>query len=231
MRLTGYETTALVDCVQTWRYSVDARQYGFFLAKKIRPTRSQTLKELDVNPNSSETPKEDHPRPSTPGTPDHVLGYVWEVGSLANYEAGFFNRIDPSDRFVCFADPSTYEAYPGWMLRNLLVLVRRRFKIDDVQVLCYRDVQTRRDEARSIILNLEVDKTHLTSSNEKESAFKSPEMPRVTGWERNGAGKVTSKVANLGEYMDPQRYVFNYASVICINYSRLSSAWLTKLST
>lgn len=32
-------------------------------------------------------------------------------------------------------------------------------------------------------------------------------MPKVTGWERNSAGKVVSRVANLGEYMDPQRSV------------------------
>src|SRR5215471_5266139 len=32
--LTGFESTTLVDAVQTWRYGVDARQHGFFLARK-----------------------------------------------------------------------------------------------------------------------------------------------------------------------------------------------------
>ncbi|KAH0296724.1 ubiquitin-like modifier-activating enzyme atg-7, partial [Aureobasidium melanogenum] len=35
-KITPKETVELVDKVQTWRYSVDTRQHGFFLAKKIR---------------------------------------------------------------------------------------------------------------------------------------------------------------------------------------------------
>jgi ubiquitin-like modifier-activating enzyme ATG7 len=35
-KITPKETEQLVDKVGTWRYSVDTRQHGFFLAKKIR---------------------------------------------------------------------------------------------------------------------------------------------------------------------------------------------------
>lgn len=41
--LTGRETTTLVDAVQTWKHSVDARQHGFFLAKKLREADNQGL--------------------------------------------------------------------------------------------------------------------------------------------------------------------------------------------
>ena len=198
-QLNGKETTALVDAVQTWRYGIDARQYGFFLAKKKQrgsrwtPTRGDSKAEDRDN------------RPTTPGTPGDELGFDWEIGTLAGYDTGFFDGVEEKDRFVCFADPSTYESYPGWMLRNLLVLIRKRWKLNRVQILCYRDVQARRHEAHSKILQLELNEPRNADATDGSNPSIQPEMPKVTGWERNSAGKVISKVANLGEYMDPQR--------------------------
>lgn len=184
---TSSETIALVEAVQTWRYSVDGRQYGFFLAKKNRHGR------YPDNQDGADR------RPTTPGSQAEFLDFEWVIGSLATYENAFFHGVAPEDRYVCFADPSNYDAYPGWMLRNLLVLVRKKWKLDRLQVLCYRDIQAQRHEARSIVLQLELGEP---SSN----AAITDKMPKVTGWERSGTGKVISKVANLGEYMDPQRY-------------------------
>ena len=201
--LSGQETSALVDSVQTWRYGVDSRQWGFFLAKKRRgdpPTRLGENPGIDVEEGVKQ-------RPTTPATPSKLLNYDWAIGSLASYERDFFGEVDSDDCFVCFADPSTYPTYPGWMLRNLLVLVRRRWKLHKVQILCYRDTQSRRDEARSIIMRLELgNAAPSTNSSALERSLTQPDLPKVTGWERNSGGRVTSKIANLGEYMDPQRY-------------------------
>jgi len=189
-RLTPDEATALVDSVQTWRYSVDARQCGFFLAKKVRDAGSSEQSDIA----------------STPGL---NIGFTWVVHSLASYEEGFFDDVYPVDRYICFADPSTYSTHPGWMLRNLLVLVRQRWKLDRVQILCYREVQARRHEARSVIMQLKTEETARLAenpmSNDATVIAQPASMPRVTGWERNSSGKVASKIANLGEYMDPQR--------------------------
>lgn len=202
-RLTGPESAALVERVQTWRYSVDARQYGFFIAKKIRG--HVAAKSSEIPEKYDALPESGH-RSITPETPNDPLEYRWEVGPLADYHDGFFDGVDPDDRYVCFADPSTYPTYPGWILRNLLVLIRRRWQLQKVQILCYRDIHARRDEAQSIILRLEASDidTPVSASSGAEST--SLDMSKVTGWERNAAGKVTSKIANLGEYMDPQRY-------------------------
>ena len=201
IRLKGDETTALVDSVQTWRYGVDARQYGFFLAKKAR---------LTPNLNSSDADTE-RLRPATPGTPGIDIGFTWTIGSLGRYEEGFFNGARPDDCLVCFADPSNYSAHPGWMLRNLLMLVRHRWKLERVQILCYRDVQSQRHEARSFIIHLHTKTASLSTSTEtlgvSSTSAQQTEIPKITGWERNKDAKVVSKVANLGEHMDPQRYV------------------------
>lgn len=170
----GQDSTALVDEVGTWRYSTDAREHGFFLAKK---DRSPTTIESD-----------------DPGTPGNELGYRWVVGSLRDFETGFFDGINVEDQYVAFVDPSTYPDYPGWMLRNLLVLIRRRYKLNRVQILSYRDVQSKRHEARSRIFVLET--TEGNASND---------MPKTTGWERNSLGKLTHKVTNLSQYMDPSQ--------------------------
>ncbi|KAI1439263.1 hypothetical protein GGR50DRAFT_12753 [Xylaria sp. CBS 124048] len=173
-RLTSAESSALVERVGTWRYSVDNREYGFFLAKKIRGKRS--IGEFD--------------------DPADDIGYTWAVGSLRDFENGFFLNTPTEDRYVAFVDPSTYSDSPGWPLRNLLMLVRQRYKLSEVQVLCYRDIQSRRHEARSIILPLCID----ASDNLVLS-----EMPKPTGWERNNAQKLAARSVSLAESMDPTR--------------------------
>ena len=190
--LSSLETTALVDAVQTWRYSVDVRQYGFFLAKKKRRGNIEGYSNNEVTDTRSPI------QSTTPGSPADGLEFTWVIGSLSTYEHGFFQDTSANDQFVCFADPSNYDSYPGWMLRNLLVLVRRKWGLDKVQILCYRDIQAQRHEARSLLLQLEIGEPNA-------NMLVTDEMPKITGWERSGTGKVASKIANLGEYMDPQR--------------------------
>ena len=121
-RFNSRETTHLVDAVQTWRYASDTRQRGFFLAKRVRA--------------GEQDPHDDGSR--TPVTPLDEFGYTWKIARLDAYEKGFFDTTDLQDRFVAFTDPSTYEENPGWPLRNLLILVRHRWRLHDVQILCYR---------------------------------------------------------------------------------------------
>ncbi|KAK2762822.1 Autophagy protein 7 [Arachnomyces sp. PD_36] len=170
------ESATLVDAVQTWRYGVDARQHGFFLARR------------DWHPSSQQT------------SPN---AFSWNIEALSGFETGFFDGSKPEDRFVCFADPSNYPKAPGWMLRNLLVLIRERWSLDTVQILRYRDVQSRREMGRSSVLTL---KSEPRPSQSTVTGLKpGDDMPKVTGWERNITGKLTGRTANLAEYMDPQR--------------------------
>ncbi|TKX21483.1 putative ubiquitin-like modifier-activating enzyme atg7 [Elsinoe australis] len=170
-KLSPDATTNLVDKVQTWKYSVDARQHGFFLAKRIQ---------------------------SGVATSEEESGDSWQVASLSAYERGFFKDTAPEDRFIAFVDPSTYPTNPGWMLRNLLILVRQRFRLNKVQVLCYRDTHVRREHPTSIILQLQCG--DLGGSFEPAT-----KLPKVTGWERNENGKVSARTVDLGAYLDPTR--------------------------
>jgi ubiquitin-like modifier-activating enzyme ATG7 len=195
--MTPSETSALVEKVQTWRYGVDARQHAFFLAKKNR--------RLQKEPSRDESPVE--MRPTTPKTPTEKLGFTWQVSSLSSYESGFFEGEYSEDCYVCFADPSNYPQAPGWALRNLLVLIRRRWKRDRVQILCYRDTQQQRDGGRSITYDLELSKAPQKSRSKPAEPTESGEnsMPKVVGWERNDRQKLTGRMADLTEYMDPKK--------------------------
>ena len=193
VHLTGAESSALVDAVQTWRYKVDSRQHGFFLARKRSVNAHSMIDEDAVQ------------RPASPSTPGMTLGFTWEIGCLVDYERGFFDDIAAEDQYVSFADPSTYPEYPGWMLRNLLVLVRRRWKLEKIQILCYRDIQRRRDDANSIVLQVGLLQDPSTTPSRDILSLSASDMPKVTGWERNGEGRVMNRIANLGEYMDPRR--------------------------
>jgi len=147
--LGSKETTALVDTVQTWRYSVDTRQHGFFIAKRVRKELLEMYNDSEEEEDGNlHKPKE----PITPTVDD--IGFRWYVNSLASYENGFFDNVEPEDRFVGFADPSNYSTNPGWMLRNLLILVRQRWHLDEVQIMCYRDTHARREHPSSLVMTL-----------------------------------------------------------------------------
>ncbi|PNS16113.1 hypothetical protein CAC42_4514 [Sphaceloma murrayae] len=170
-KLSPAATTDLVDKYQTWKYGVDVRQHGYFLAKRKRAD--------DVE--------------SAEGSPN-----VWQVASLSAYEQGFFKGTSPEDQFISFVDPSTYPTNPGWTLRNLLVLIRQRFKLSHAQILCYRDTHTRREHPTSIILTLKC-------GDPSVDVVPPTKMPKVTGWERNEHSKVGPRTVDLGGYLDPGR--------------------------
>lgn len=175
--------------MQTWRYSSDVRQRGFFLAKRIR---------------GGGDPDE---RPKTPVTPLEEFGYTWVIGKLEQFEKGFFGGVDKEDRLICFADPSTYDSNPGWPLRNLLVLMRQKWHLSEAQVLCYRDTHMKRDQSNSIIIQVQADASSATApdSGEGKERPRTPQLPKVTGWERTEAGKLTSRNVDLSEYMDERK--------------------------
>ncbi|PLB35508.1 putative autophagy ubiquitin-activating enzyme ApgG [Aspergillus candidus] len=185
--LTASENSALVEAVQTWSYGVDARQRGFFLARRISS--------LDGREDSSATIGE------KTTSQEELTPNQWRIDALSSYESGFFDGARPEDCFICFVDPSNYANAPGWMLRNLLVLVKQRWGLDRVQILRYRDIHSMRDQCRSTIITLES-----KSSPESRSTQASPKpMPKVTGWERNPEGKLTGRMIDLTEYLDPKR--------------------------
>jgi ubiquitin-like modifier-activating enzyme ATG7 len=100
------------------------------------------------------------------------------------------------------------------MIRNYLILIRHRFRLDKVQILCYRDIHSRRHEARSFTLKLEsttpvfnkpISSPSASSDRVEQDIPQTPTMPKITGWERGPSGRLASRLINLAQYMDPTR--------------------------
>ncbi|CAD6566603.1 MAG: Autophagy protein 7 [Tremellales sp. Tagirdzhanova-0007] len=102
----------------------------------------------------------------------------------------FFTGIPDSERYLAFHDPSSLPSNPGWPLRNILYYLHHFHHISAVHVICLRSASTSHQGMVSV-------PTH--SSAEVE------DRPRATGWERSKAGKLESRVADLGPMMDPTR--------------------------
>ena len=196
-KLTADESSALVDSVQTWRYSTDSRQHGFFLAKKSRKPQSRP---------ATATSEDGSEATTEPLTPSSSLSFHWHVAPLSAYETGFFEGEYSDDCYICFADPSNYASpgpvAPSWPLRNLLCLIRQRWKRDRVQILCYRETQSRRDAARSVILDMELPRIRGQPAPEPSTDPKT--LPKVVGWERNPQGKLAGRLVDLTSQMDPR---------------------------
>ncbi|GAB7344520.1 hypothetical protein MBLNU457_2348t2 [Dothideomycetes sp. NU457] len=181
-KLTSKETLSLVDRYQTWRYSVDNRQHGFFLAKRVDRSELTPAQTPGDAPPADEAREVELTVQSPSATDDS--GMDWVVSSLASFENGFFKGVQYEDSFICFVDPST-----------------QRFKLHKAQILCYRDTHYRREHPSSIIMDLKYEVQPPTGSTTDSRAS----MPKVTGWERNDQGKIIPRTVDLAAFLDPTK--------------------------
>uniref|UniRef100_H3A245 Ubiquitin-like modifier-activating enzyme ATG7 n=2 Tax=Latimeria chalumnae TaxID=7897 RepID=H3A245_LATCH len=95
-------------------------------------------------------------------------------------------------------DPCTLSQYPGWPLRNLLILIAYKWGVllHTLEVLCFRDrtMQGVRDIKHSIIFEIKLPRM-----------AESPGCPKCVGWEKNQKGGMGPRIVNLSECMDPKR--------------------------
>lgn len=95
-------------------------------------------------------------------------------------------------------DPSTLALYPGWPLRNVLVLAALHWggRVQSIEVLCLRDrtLQGERDIKLSISFEMKL-----------PQVAQSQACPKAVGWEKNQKGGMGPRMVNLSECMDPKR--------------------------
>ncbi|TPX62381.1 hypothetical protein PhCBS80983_g00520 [Powellomyces hirtus] len=97
---------------------------------------------------------------------------------------------------VGFVDPSGQPAHPGWPLRNFLILLQTRWKVDAVRVVCYREtLSSTTTTPTSIVLDLTLPTPSTTPTT----------TPKCVGWEKNSMAKLSPRSADLGPLMDPRQ--------------------------
>ncbi|XP_057260225.1 ubiquitin-like modifier-activating enzyme ATG7 isoform X3 [Pezoporus wallicus] len=119
-----------------------------------------------------------------------------EISLLKNWD-GFFQ--DQGEKVtVGVYDPCNLSQYPGWPLRNFLILAAHKWGslLQSFEVLCFRDrtMQGVRDITHSIIFEIKLPERAL-----------GPDCPKAVGWEKNQKGGMGPRMVNLSECMDPKR--------------------------
>ncbi|KAM8867570.1 ubiquitin-like modifier-activating enzyme ATG7 isoform 1-T2 [Synchiropus picturatus] len=135
-------------------------------------------------------------RRATSAVPYFLLKYTDDGVRMASFdEWGTFARDKVT---VGVYDPCTLPQHPGWPLRNLLVLIahQRSFKMDTVEVLCFRDrtLQGSRSIQHSLIFQVKLPELPINAG-----------CPKSVGWEKNAKGAMGPRMVNLSECMDPKR--------------------------
>ncbi|RUP47568.1 hypothetical protein BC936DRAFT_145578 [Jimgerdemannia flammicorona] len=121
------------------------------------------------------------------------------VGRLSEWDA-FFDGVAEDDRILAFADPSSLPSNPGWPLRNLLVLAHRRWNVRRITVLCFREIQGKKDIRQSRVLVVEMPVLGVD-----EVVRTGVECPKVVGWEKGVKGNLAPRMADLAPLMDPAK--------------------------
>lgn len=130
--------------------------------------------------------------------PHFLLKYTDEsvqVAPLKDFSTFFtdFKQIT-----VGVYDPCTLHQHPGWPLRNLLILLAKKWgsQMDALEILCFRDrtLQGSRSIQHSIVFRVKLPDLSTCAV-----------CPKSVGWEKNPKGAMGPRSVNLSECMDPKR--------------------------
>lgn len=91
---------------------------------------------------------------------------------------------------LLFLDPASEPEAAGWPLRNILAYLATRHGVQRLRI-----ISLRANLSESMIY--EISLGTLTAYNLKD--------PVSVGWEKNQAGKLAPRMADLGSMMDPRR--------------------------
>jgi len=118
-----------------------------------------------------------------------------KLGTLSEYES--FTSDDKNKTIIAFADPCVLPNNPGWLLRNLLILIKKKWKISEVTIMCYREIAGENtDLSQCKLMDIEIPGEEL-----------SDDLPQSVGWEKNVKGQFGPRLANLGPTMDPNKLI------------------------
>ncbi|KAG8876401.1 Autophagy protein 7 [Tulasnella sp. 331] len=130
---------------------------------------------------------------------------IYETAPLEKFSE-FFEGTPTSQRIVIFSDPSAHVQYAGWPLRNILTYIQQRHtdvaalsETKPLNIVAWRDVEVADPGAkwRSLVI-----KTYV-SAQPKDGLAQT--VPGALGWERNAAGKLGPRMADLAPMMDPTK--------------------------
>jgi ubiquitin-like modifier-activating enzyme ATG7 len=121
--------------------------------------------------------------------------FLFKKGEIAQLQQWNDFWEEKDNITVGFVDPCSSPSYPGWYLRNLLLLIQYTWKVPSVRIFCYRENRSKKI-TDSIFLNVELHPSEPWMSRDAIS---------VVGWEKGPSGTPTPRLANLAPMMDPKQ--------------------------
>ncbi|KAJ3141974.1 Autophagy protein 7 [Physocladia obscura] len=118
------------------------------------------------------------------------------IGKLSDWSL-FWKDIPAEEWTIAFIDPSNLSNNPGWPLRNFLIMLKQRFMLGSINIICLRDQPSGKN--RSFITSLSL----FVVVNMPGSL--ADECPKSVGWEKNSSGKLGARLVDLAPMMDPLR--------------------------
>lgn len=110
-----------------------------------------------------------------------------KVESLKN-----FNDTQGTKVIFGFTDHCSRLNNAGWVLRNFLVFLKKRWNLSNIKVLSLRIDKKTRDFSQSRLFTI-----HLSNRINLDKC------PKSVGWEKDIAGKIIPRIINLKSVMDP----------------------------
>ncbi|PLW14810.1 hypothetical protein PCANC_01117 [Puccinia coronata f. sp. avenae] len=122
----------------------------------------------------------------------------WSLGPVSQW-IDFFENVPEENRHLVFIDPAVHPQAAGWPLRNLLAYLHTQYgqKARKFKVVGYRDPlgeQQSLTVVRSVVVTIELPEQEIIQGR-----------PAAVGWEKNTAGKLGPRLADLAPMMDPTR--------------------------
>ncbi|MBW0488272.1 hypothetical protein O181_027987 [Austropuccinia psidii MF-1] len=121
----------------------------------------------------------------------------WLLSSISQWLV-FFESVPDDNKYLIFIDPAAHPQALGWPLRNLLASVNSIWglEVTKFNVIAYRDPVGENlsfTTSQSLVVTIELPEQI------------SLERPSAVGWEKNAAGKLGPRIADLAPMMDPTR--------------------------
>ncbi|KAG8894439.1 Autophagy protein 7, partial [Tulasnella sp. 403] len=133
---------------------------------------------------------------------------VYDTAPLEKF-SDFFAGTPSDKRLVIFADPSAHTHHVGWPLRNILTYIIHRHsesssisKESPLNVVAWRDIDVPAAGSERSWRSLSI-KAFVPPKPADAPA--SSGVPAAVGWEKNPAGKLGPRMADLAPMMDPTR--------------------------
>ncbi|KNZ54906.1 E1-like protein-activating enzyme G [Puccinia sorghi] len=126
-------------------------------------------------------------------TPNH-----WTLAPISQW-IEFFQDVPEEKRYLVFIDPAVHPQAAGWPLRNLLAHINTQYgqAARKFKMIGYRDPlgeQQSLTVVRSVVVTIELPEQESTQGR-----------LAAVGWEKNAAGKLGPRMADLAPMMDPTR--------------------------